>query len=495
MYFILKKYNTMDIKLTELSIVDARKLLLNREITSIELVSAHLENAKNDSLNCFITLTSELAMKQAKRSDERIKNGTAGIIEGIPVGVKDLFCTEGIQTTAGSKMLHGFIPQYESTVTSLLYANGGVCIGKTNMDEFAMGSSNMTSHYGNVINPWKSISEPNENLVPGGSSGGSAAAVASRTCMASLGSDTGGSIRQPAAFCGLVGIKPTYGRCSRWGMVAFASSLDQAGAFARSVEDVTLVLQAICGYDAKDSTSANISVPDWQNLIQHDVKGMRVGIPKEYEVNGMSADIIQSWQNGKEWLKAQGAEILEISLPHTSYALPVYYTIAPAEASANLARYDGVRYGFRQKADTMYDMISESRTKGFGREVKRRLLIGKFVLSSFSYDEYYLQAQKVRRLIHDDFINAFQSVDVILTPTTPSAAFPMNNIPKDPIQMYLNDLLTIPASLAGLPTISVPAGLSNGLPLGLQLIGKHFDETSILNAAFAIERAANFQPL
>lgn len=471
-------------------------MLKNKKISCVELIEAHLNAAKNDSLNAFITLTPELAMQQAKRSDERIKNNTAGIIEGIPVGVKDLFCTHGIQTTAGSKMLKDFIPQYESTVTSYLYANGGVCIGKTNMDEFAMGSSNMTSHYGNVINPWKSKSNPDHDLVPGGSSGGSAAVVAGKMCMASLGSDTGGSIRQPAAFCGIVGFKPTYGRCSRWGMVAFASSLDQAGVFTRSVEDSAMMLQAVCGFDEKDSTSANISVPDWSGALKNsNIKGLKVGIPKEYELNGIHEDVMKSWQEGKEWLKSHGAEIVEISLPHTSSALQVYYTLGPAEASANLARYDGVRYGLRQPHQDMYEMIAESRAEGFGREVKRRILIGKYVISSFSYDEYYLKAQKIRRLIYNDFEKAFESVNVILTPTTPTVAFPIHNVPTDPIQMYLNDIFTIPASLAGLPTISVPTTYQNGLPLGLQLIGKHFDEESVLKAALAIEKSANFKGL
>lgn len=479
--------------LTNLSIAEASKLLTKKSISSLELVKAHIDAVDADPYNAFITRTPQLALDQAKRSDERIKNKTAGIIEGIPIAVKDIFCTRGIQTTCGSKMLQGFIPQYESTVTSLLYANGGVCIGKTNMDEFAMGSSNMTSYYGNVINPWKG---PNgEALVPGGSSGGSAAAVAGKLAMGSLGSDTGGSIRQPAAFCGIVGVKPTYGRCSRWGIIAFASSLDQAGCFARSVEDSALLLQAICGYDPKDSTSENVSVPDWSALVSKGIKGMKVGIPKEYIADGISPEVMASWEDGKNWLQAAGAEIIEITLPHTSHALPVYYTIAPAEASANLARFDGVRYGLRssRSGQSMYDMMAESRAEGFGKEVKRRMLIGKFVLSSFSYDEYYLQAQKIRRLIYNDFLEAFKSVDLILIPTTPTGAFSVANPPTDPIEMYLNDIFTIPASLAGLPTISVPTHLLNGLPIGLQLIGKHFDETSVFKAGFVLENSANFK--
>lgn len=479
--------------LSSLSIVEACKLIKNKQISTTELIKAYLD--LDDPYNAFIIKTPELALAQAKRSDERIKHNTAGLIEGVPIGVKDLFCTKGFQTTSGSKMLKDFIPQYESTVTSLLYVNGGICIGKTNMDEFAMGSSNMTSYYGNVINPWKGIN--GEDLVPGGSSGGSAAAVAGRLCMGSLGSDTGGSIRQPAAFCGIVGMKPTYGRCSRWGMIAFSSSLDQAGVLARSVEDCGLLLQAISGYDPKDSTSENISVPDWSSLISQGVKGMKIGIPKEYRLDTISQEVMQGWEDGKNWLKDAGAEIYEVSLPYTNYALPVYYTIAPAEASANLARFDGVKYGLRVTKDgqSMYDMIAASRAEGFGNEVKRRMLIGKFVLSSLSYNEYYLQAQKIRRLIYNDFINVFKTVDVILTPTTPTPAFAINNPSTDPIKMYLNDIFTIPASLAGLPTISVPTHLSQGLPLGLQIIGRHFDETSVMQAALAIAKAAQFKNL
>ncbi len=486
----------MSNNLTDLSIVEASKLIQDKEISCLELVKASIEAAENDKLNAFIITTPDLAIEQAKKSDERVKNNTAGLIEGIPIGVKDIFCTAGIQTTSGSKMLKGFIPQYESTVTSLLYANGGICIGKTNMDEFAMGSANITSYYGNTHNPWRSKSNPENPLVPGGSSGGSAAAVAGKICMGSLGSDTGGSIRQPAAFCGIVGIKPTYGRCSRFGMVAFSSSLDQAGTFGRSVKDATLVLQAICGYDPKDSTSANVSTPDWAG-INKGIKGMKIGIPKEYIIDGINNDIMASWEMGKQWLKDNGAEIIDISLPNTKHALPVYYTIAPAEASSNLARYDGVRYGFRVVRDgqSIYDMISETRAEGFGHEVKRRLLIGTYVLSAASYGAYYVKAQQIRRLIYNDFINAFKSVDAILTPTTPSPAFGINDKQTDPLQMYLNDIFTIPASLAGLPTISVPTTLTDGLPLGLQVIGKHFDEESIIRVAHAIEAAANFKTL
>lgn len=484
----------MTAELTSLSILEAKQLITEGKLSCLELTKAHLEAAENDKLNAFIITTPDLALAQAKRCDERVKNNTAGIIEGIPIGVKDIFCSEGIQTTCGSKMLEGFVPQYESTVTSLLYANGGVCIGKTNMDEFAMGSSTMTSYYGKVLNPWRSLSDPEKELVPGGSSGGSAAAVAGKMCIASLGSDTGGSIRQPAAFCGIVGIKPTYGRCSRWGMIAFSSSLDQAGTFARSVSDATLVLQAICGYDPKDSTSANISTPDWSSTIDKGVKGMKIGIPKEYNVSGISEDIIKSWEQGKEWLKAQGAEIVNISLPNTKHALSVYYTVAPAEASSNLARYDGVRYGLRvaREGQEIHDMISETRAAGFGREVKRRLLIGTYVLSAAAYGAYYIKAQQIRRLIHNDFIKVFESVDAILTPTTPSPAFGVNEKQTDPLKMYLNDVFTIPASLAGLPTIAVPTTRVDGLPLGLQVIGKHFDEETVIRVGRALEVAADF---
>ncbi len=487
----------MTSNLIDLSIVEATKLIQDRKISCVELTKAYIEAAENDNLNAFIITTPELAIEQAKKCDERVKNNTAGIIEGIPIGIKDIFCTKGIQTTSGSKMLKGFVPQYESTVTSLLYANGGVCIGKTNMDEFAMGSANITSHYGNTLNPWRSKSNPENPLVPGGSSGGSAAAVAGKMCMASLGSDTGGSIRQPAAFCGIVGIKPTYGRCSRFGMVAFSSSLDQAGAFGRSVHDTTLVLQAICGYDAKDSTSENISTPDWSSTINKGIKGMKIGIPKEYIVDGISNDIMASWEQGKQWLRDNGAEIIDISLPNTKHALPVYYTIAPAEASSNLARYDGVKYGLRmvREGQSIYDMISETRAEGFGHEVKRRLLIGTYVLSAAAYGAYYIKAQQIRRLIYNDFVKAFNSVDAILTPTTPSTAFGINEKQTDPVQMYLNDIFTIPASLAGLPTISVPTTLTDGLPLGLQVIGKHFDEETVIRVGRTLEVAANFKCL
>ncbi len=487
-------------KLTDLSIAEATELIRSKKISCVELVQAHIDAIEqHKNLNAFILPTPELALKQAQKSDERVKNNTAGIIEGIPIGVKDLFCTNGIQTTAGSRILEGFVPQYESTVTSLLYANGGICVGKTNMDEFAMGSANITSYYGSVKNPWRSKVDPKTDLVPGGSSGGSAAAVAAKMCMASLGSDTGGSIRQPASFCGIVGIKPTYGRCSRWGMVAFSSSLDQAGPFARSVKDAAIVLQAICGYDPKDSTSANISVPDWSGLLEKGVKGMRIGIPQEYVVDGIPKSIMDYWNQGKAWLRDAGAEIIDISLPNTKHALPVYYVIAPAEASSNLARYDGVRYGLRivRPGQTIHEMIAETRAVGFGCEVKRRLLIGTYVLSAAAYGAYYIKAQQIRRLVYDDFQKVFKNIDVILAPTTPSTAFAIDTPQKDPVQMYLNDIFTIPASLAGLPTMSVPVGLcsNDGLPLGLQVIGRHYDEEAVLRVGHVLERAAMFKYL
>ena len=476
--------------LRNLSVTEAVKLLLKKEITALELTEAYL--AVEDSYNAFIIRTPELAIKQAKRSDERIQNNTAGLLEGIPIGVKDLFCTEGIQTTAGSRMLEGFVPHYESTVTSYLYANGGICLGKTNMDEFAMGSSNTTSYYGPVINPLRSLSEPDKKLVPGGSSGGSAAAVAGGLCKAALGSDTGGSIRQPASFCGLVGFKPSYGRSSRWGMVAFASSLDQAGPITKTVSDAALVGEAIAGYDPKDSTSVNLPVPEWSYLLNQGVKGMTIGIPKEYKIEGIAQEIIDAWEEGIRVLKEAGATILDITLPHTKEALPVYYTIAPAEASSNLARYDGVRYGLRiiRPDQDLPEMISETRAAGFGREVKRRILIGTYVLSAAAYGAYYVKAQQIRRLIYNDFMEAFNRVDVILTPTTPSVAFGLDENQKDPLQMYLNDIFTIPASLAGLPTLSVPTAKKDGLPLSLQMIARPFDETAALRVGKVLEEAA-----
>jgi aspartyl-tRNA(Asn)/glutamyl-tRNA(Gln) amidotransferase subunit A len=413
-------------------------------------------------------------------------------MEGIPVGIKDLFCTDGVETTAGSRILKGFRPPYESTVTANLFRAGAVMLGKTNMDEFAMGSSNETSAFGPVENPWRRAGD-NRPVVPGGSSGGSASAVAARIAMGATASDTGGSIRQPAAFCGIVGMKPTYGRCSRWGMVAFASSLDQAGPMTRSVRDAAIMLGAMAGFDPKDSTSADVPVPDFEAAVGRDIKGLRIGIPKEYRVDQMPAEIEALWTQGRAWLEAQGAITVEISLPHTKYALPTYYIVAPAEASSNLARYDGVRYGLRQDAADLEDMYEETRGSGFGAEVRRRILIGTYVLSAGYYDAYYLKAQRVRALIARDFQRAFEVVDAILTPTAPSDAFAIGDKSDDPIAMYLNDVFTVPASLAGLPGISVPAGLSSaGLPLGLQVIGKAFDEECVLRVAAMLEAEAKF---
>lgn len=476
-------------ELTTLTIKGALTGLEAGDFTAEELTKSHIERMEaTRDLNAFITETPEVALRAAQAADKRIQAGEARALDGIPVGVKDLFATKGVLTTAASHILDGFIPPYESTVSGLLLEAGGVMLGKTNMDEFAMGSANVTSHYGPVKNPWKRNGS-DAVLVPGGSSGGSAAAVASYAVMGALGSDTGGSIRQPASFCGIVGMKPTYGRCSRYGMVAFASSLDQAGVFARTVEDTALMLNAIMGYDAKDSTSANISVPSFAGLTG-DIRGMRIGIPKEYYAEGMPEEITKLWKQGADWLVAAGAEIIDISLPHTKYALPAYYIIAPAEASSNLARYDGVRYGLRvtEPGDSLDAMYEKTRAAGFGAEVKRRIMIGTYVLSAGYYDAYYKKAQRVRTLIARDFEQAFTKVDAILTPTAPSAAFGLGEKMDDPVTMYLNDVFTIPASLAGLPALSVPAGFSSeGLPLGLHIIGKAFDESTVLKVAKVIE--------
>ncbi len=484
-------------ELTNLTISEAKKLLTNKSITAVELTEAHLKKAESSKLNAFTVLTHEIALTQAKNSDQKIQNNNAGLIEGIPIGVKDLFCTKGVLSTSCSHILGGFKPEYESTVTTNLFNNGGIMIGKTNMDELAMGSSTTTSYYGNTINPWKRKGS-DIDLVPGGSSGGSSAATAAKLCMGALGSDTGGSIRQPASFCGIVGIKPTYGRCSRWGMIAFASSLDQAGVFARNVEDSALLLQSICGYDKKDSTSMNIPVPDFKLSLGKSIKGMKIGIPKEYRVEGTHPDVLNIWEQGIEWLKSAGAEIIDITLPNTKYALATYYILAPAETSSNLSRFDGVRYGLRclPQKGSLDDMYKETRAQGFGREVKRRIMIGTYVLSAGYYDAYYLKAQKVRRLIYNDFQDAFNKVDAILTPTAPSTAFAIGEVAQDPITMYLNDVFTIPASLAGLPGVSVPAGLGeDGLPLGLQIIGKSYDEETVFKVADIIEKSANFKVL
>ncbi len=479
--------------LADLTILEALDGLAAGRFSARELAEANLAAmAASRHLNAYITETPERALAMAAESDARRKRGTAGLLEGIPLGIKDLFCTEGVLTTAGSHILEGFRPPYESTVTAKLWQAGAVMLGKLNMDEFAMGSSNTTSYHGNVRNPWRRRGD-NRDLVPGGSSGGSAAAVAARIAMAATGTDTGGSIRQPAAFCGLVGLKPTYGRCSRWGIVAFASSLDQAGPLARSVTDAALLLQAMAGHDPKDSTSVDLPVPDYRAGLEGGVEGLRIGIPREYRVEGMSAEIEALWQKGAGWLKAAGAEIIDISLPHTKYALPAYYIIAPAEASSNLARYDGVRFGLRVPAATLDEMYENTRAAGFGAEVKRRVLIGTYVLSAGYYDAYYVKAQRLRSLILRDFTTAFETVDAILTPATPTAAFAIGEKADDPIAMYLNDVFTVPVNLAGLPGVSVPAGLSGeGLPLGLQLIGRAFDEATLLRAARRLEEAAGF---
>jgi aspartyl-tRNA(Asn)/glutamyl-tRNA(Gln) amidotransferase subunit A len=443
-------------------------------------------------LNAFVTETPERALAMAEACDARRARGEALALDGMPLAIKDLFCTEGVVTTAGSRILAGFRPPYESTVTAKLWQAGAVMLGKTNMDEFAMGSSNVSSAHGPVESPWRRAGD-NRPLVPGGSSGGSAAAVAARVAIAATGTDTGGSIRQPASFCGIVGLKPTYGRCSRWGIVAFASSLDQAGPMTRSVRDAAIMLSAMAGHDPKDSTSAPLPVPDFEAALTGDVRGLRIGIPREYRVDGMPAEIEALWQRGIDWLKAAGAEPVEISLKMTKYALATYYIIAPAEASSNLARYDGVRFGLRVEGGSLDEMYENTRAAGFGPEVRRRVLIGTYVLSAGYYDAYYLKAQQVRTLIARDFAEAFARCDAILTPTAPSAAFAIGEKQDDPIAMYLNDVFTVPVNMAGLPGISVPAGLSgDGLPLGLQVIGRAFDEATVLRVAGVIESAAGF---
>jgi aspartyl-tRNA(Asn)/glutamyl-tRNA(Gln) amidotransferase subunit A len=484
--------------LTHLNITEALEGLNKKDFTAEELTEAHVKATEETKhLNAYITTTSELALSAAKEADKKRADGNAnGILEGIPIAVKDLFCTKDVQTTAASHILEGFKPKYESTVTENLFRNGAVMLGKTNLDEFAMGSSNTTSYFGNVINPWRSQSNPDAELVPGGSSGGSSAIVAARGAMAATGTDTGGSIRQPAAFTGTVGIKPTYGRCSRWGVVAFASSLDQPGVFTRTTEDAALMLKAMAGFDPKDSTSAPMEVPHWDKELTANIKGLKIGVPKEYRVDGMPEEIENLWQTGIEMVKDAGAEIVEVSLPHTKYALPTYYIIAPAEASSNLARYDGVRYGLRVEGEDLTEMYENTRAEGFGEEVKRRIMIGTYALSAGYYDAYYIKAQKVRRKILDDFEQAYEKCDALLTPTAPSAAFAIGENEDDPIKMYLNDVFTVPASLAGLPGISIPAGLSSdGLPLGLQIIGRAWDEQTVLNVAKTIEEAANFSAL
>lgn len=479
--------------LTKLTITEALKGLKEKKFSAVELTKEYLNKMEScRELNAYVLETPEKALEQAKAADEKYKNGTNGALEGIPLGIKDLFCTRGIRTTACSHILDGFVPPYESTVTQKLLDAGAVFLGKLNMDEFAMGGSNETSFYGPAVNPWSK----DKKLVAGGSSGGSAAAVAANICVAATGTDTGGSIRQPSAFCGVTGIKPTYGRCSRYGIIAFASSLDQAGPIAKDVRDCAVMLKNMAGHDVRDSTSAKAEVPDFEKFIGMDVRGMKIGIPAEYRPDGLNAEIAAVWDRGIEMLKARGADIVDISLPHTKYALATYYIIAPAEASSNLARYDGLRYGRRVPGEHLDNMYINSRTEGFGKEVKRRIMIGTYVLSAGYYDAYYLKAQKVRRLIRDDFVKAFEKCDVILTPTAPTSAFPIGDksMIENPINMYLNDVFTVSVSLAGLPAMSLPAGLSaEGLPLGLQVIGKAFDEGSVFKTASALEEDIKFE--
>jgi len=484
--------------LNKLTIAEARDALRKGDVTSVELTEACLAAVEGaGALNAFVHHTPEIARAQAQTADARIAKGDAPAMCGIPLGIKDLFCTKGVPSQAASRILQGFRPEYESTVTQNLFDAGAVMLGKLNMDEFAMGSSNETSCYGNAVNPWRRGNDE-AALTPGGSSGGSASAVAADLCLGATGTDTGGSIRQPAAFTGITGIKPTYGRCSRWGIVAFASSLDQAGPMTKTVRDSAIMLGAMCGHDPKDSTSADIPVPDFEALLTGDIRGKVIGIPREYRMEGMPAEIEKLWSDGADMLRAAGAEIRDISLPHTKYALPAYYVIAPAEASSNLARYDGVRYGHRAKlsqGDGITEMYEKTRAEGFGSEVQRRVMVGTYVLSAGFYDAYYNRARRVRALIKRDFDEAFAAgVDAILTPATPSAAFGLGEMTDaDPVQMYLNDVFTVTVNLAGLPGIAVPTGLDGkGLPLGLQLIGRPWEEGDLLNTAYALEQAAGF---
>ncbi len=483
-------------ELNKLTLAEARDALRKGDVTSVELTEACLTAIDGaDALNAFVRKTPELALERAKAADDRIKSGDAPAMCGLPIGMKDLYCTKGVASQAASGILEGFVPEYESTVSQKLQDAGAVMLGKLNMDEFAMGSSNETSVYGDSVNPWKI---DDRKLTPGGSSGGSAAAVAADLCLAATGTDTGGSIRQPAAFTGTVGIKPTYGRCSRWGIIAYASSLDQAGPMTKTVRDAAIMLEAMAGHDMKDSTSADLPVPNFEAMLTGDIRGKVIGIPKEYRPEGMSEEIKTLWDEGAAMLKAAGAEIREISLPHTKYALPAYYVIAPAEASSNLARYDGVRYGHRAKlsaGDGINEMYEKTRAEGFGDEVKRRIMVGTYVLSAGFYDAYYNKARKVRTLIKRDFEDAFAAgVDAILAPATPTSAFGLGEMKSaDPVEMYLNDVFTVTLNLAGLPGVAVPTGLdSKGLPLGLQLIGRPFEEGDLLNTAYALEQAAGF---
>ncbi|MFO1260680.1 MAG: Asp-tRNA(Asn)/Glu-tRNA(Gln) amidotransferase subunit GatA [Sphingomonadaceae bacterium] len=480
--------------LTDLTVAEIRDGVAEGSFSAREVASAFNAAVEGGrALNAYIVETPELALKAADAADAARASGDLKPLSGVPIGMKDLFCTEGVQTTAASHILEGFVPTYESTVSAKLWAAGAGMLGKLNLDQFAMGSSNETSAFGKVISPWRDAS--GKDLAPGGSSGGSSSAISARLCPAATGTDTGGSIRQPAAFTGISGIKPTYGRCSRWGIVAFASSLDQAGAMARTVKDNAILLEAMAGFDAKDATSLDLPVPQWEANLSSDLRGKKIGIPKEYRPAGLNAEIAALWDQGIAWLKDAGAEVVEVSLPHTQYALPTYYIIAPAEASSNLARYDGVRYGQRVLPDGagLQDMYAATRAAGFGDEVKRRIMIGTYVLSAGFYDAYYTQACKVRALISRDFDLAFEKCDLLLTPTAPSAAFPLGEKQDDPLAMYLNDVFTVPASLAGLPAMAVPGGLNSaGLPLGLQIIGKALDEQGVLNASLALEERAGF---
>jgi aspartyl-tRNA(Asn)/glutamyl-tRNA(Gln) amidotransferase subunit A len=484
----------MGADLTSLTLKAAIEGLKDKSFSSEELTRAHVDAVERArTLNAYVLETPDKAIAMARASDERRAKGEAGPLDGAPLGIKDLYCTQGIRTTAASRILEDFTPTYESTVTANLWRDGAVMLGKLNLDEFAMGSSNETSAFGPVINPWRAHNS-NQPLTPGGSSGGSAAAVAADLCLGATATDTGGSIRQPAALTGTVGVKPTYGRCSRWGIVAFASSLDQAGPIAKTVEDAAILLRSMSGHDPKDSTSLPVETPDFPSFVGKPVKGLRIGVPKEYRIEGMPEEIDRLWQKGVDWLKDAGCEIVEVSLPHTKYALPTYYIVAPAEASSNLARYDGMRYGLRVDAKNLNDVYEETRGHGFGDEVKRRILVGTYVLSAGYYDAYYLKAQKVRRRIADDFEAAFQKVDALLTPTAPSAAFALGEKASDPVAMYLNDVFTVTVNLAGLPGVSLPAGLdSQGLPLGLQLIGRPLDEGTLFSLAGAMEKAADFR--
>lgn len=483
--------------LTDLTLAEARDGLRARKFSAVELTDAYLAaiEAVNPKLNAYVLVTGEAARAQALAADAALARGDAGPLAGIPLAIKDLFCTQGVRTTAGSRILEPFIPPYESNVTANLLRDGAIFLGKANMDEFAMGSSNMTSAFGPVTSPWTRRGD-NRALVPGGSSGGSAAAVSARIALGATATDTGGSIRQPASFCGITGIKPTYGRCSRWGVVAFASSLDQAGPVARNVEDAAILLRSMAGFDPKDSTSADLPVPDFAAACRRGVKGLRIGVPKEYRSEGMPAEIEALWQQGLGWLREAGAEIVDVSLPHTKYGLATYYIVAPAEASSNLARYDGVRFGARTAGEDLASLYENTRAEGFGAEVRRRVLIGTYVLSAGYYDAYYLKAQKVRALILKDFTDVFRTVDALVTPTAPSAAFAQGEKMDDPITMYLNDIFTVPANMSGIPGLSVPAGLdAQGLPLGLQVLGRPFDEETVFAVGAALERAAGFTAL